>query len=186
MVWVQDKPFNLSKMGKTKNLCLHNVRVAYGIGPKYANAKLAMGENKNKGTLHPLSEMPTNVAVPVYTDQGIWGHVEVCDKGTYYSDGKKVSKPNATYKWGEWLNGVRVVSWKAPAPTPSEDIKVGDTVIVSGKGSGNSYGTGGQTKNFVNRKMKVINIANKRYGCNQYNRNGAITGWWTAAQVKKG
>lgn len=187
--WKQDRAFSLAKMGTTKNLCLHNVRIAYGIGPKYANAKLAMNENANKGTLHSLSTIPTNVAVPVFTSAGVWGHVEVCDKGIYYSDGKKVGKPNASeYKWGEFLNGVRVVSWvnnPAPKPTPSKTIKIGDTVIVSGQGTGNSKGGGGKTKNFVARKMKVINIANGRYGCNQYNQNGAITGWWAASQVKK-
>lgn len=181
MVWKQEKAFNLSKMGTTKNFCLRNVRLAYGIGPKYANAKLAMNENKNKGTLHSLSSMPTNVSVPVFTANGVFGHVEVCDRGTYYSDGRKVSKPNASYQWGEWLNGVRVVSWV----TPTQEIKVGDTVIVSGQGTGNSYGTGGRTKNYVARKMKVISIANGRYGCNQYNKMGAITGWWTAGQIKK-
>ena len=229
--WKQDKAFSLAKMGKTKNFCLRNVRLGYGIGGKYANAKQAMNENAKKGTLHPLSSMPTNVAVPVYTSAGVWGHVEVCDHGTYYSDGVKVGKPNNSYQWGEFLNGVRVVSWveSKPAKKTNEQIaneviagkwgngadrkrrleaagydygaiqkivdqklapkpaaiKVGDTVIVSGQGTGNSKGGGGKTKNFAGRKMKVISIANGRYGCNQYNQNGAITGWWTASQVKK-
>ena len=180
-MWKQTRAFNLSKMGKTKNFCLRNVRLAYDIPAKYANAKMAMNENKNRGTLHDLSSVPTNCSVPVFTDKGIFGHVIVCDKGTYYSDGYKTSKPNNSYKWGEFLNGVRVVSW-----SDESSIKVGDTVIVSGQGTGNSYGTGGKTKNFANRKMKVINIANGRYGCNQYNRMGAITGWWTSGQIKKG
>ena len=179
-MWKQVKAFNLKKMGTTKNLCLRNVRLAYGISPKYANAKLAMGENKKRGTLHPLSSIPKNCSVPVFTDAGVFGHVEVCDRGIYYSDGKKVKKPANSYKWGEFLNGVRIVSWNQPS-----SIKVGDTVIVSGQGSGNSKGTGGKTKNFVNRKMKVIAIQNNRYGCNQYNRSGAITGWWVAGQIKK-
>lgn len=182
MAWKQVKAFSLAKMGHTKNMCLHNVRVGYGIGPKYATAKLAMNENKQKGTLHALSTIPKNVTVPVFTAQGVWGHVEVCLNGTYYSDGKKVGKPNSTYQWGEFLNGVRVVSKTNPAPAT---IKVGDTVIVNGQGTATSKGTGAKTKNFKNQKMKVISIANGRYGCNQYNKAGGITGWWAASQVKK-
>lgn len=181
MTWKQNKAFSLARMGTTKNFCLKNVRLGYGIGSKYANAKLAMNENRNKGTLHSLSSIPTNVAVPVFTAQGIWGHVEVCDHGVYYSDGKRVGKPNSSYQWGEFLNGVRVVSFVS---SPSV-IKVGDTVIVSGQGTATSKGTGGKTKNYKSHKMKVISIANGRYGCNQYNHNGAITGWWTLSQIKK-
>lgn len=183
MTWKQVKPFNIKNMGKTKNFCLRNTRLGFGIGSKYANAKQAMNENKTKGTLHPLSSMPNNVSVPVFTSSGLWGHVEVCDHGTYYSDGVRVGKPNNSYQWGEFLNGVRVVSWIAPSS--GKTIKVGDTVIVSGQGTATSKGTGAKTKNFVSRKMKVISIANNRYGCNQYNRNGGITGWWSANQVKK-
>lgn len=186
MGWKQDRAFSLARMGTTKNFCLRNVRLAYQIGGKYANAKQAMNENKTRGTLHPLSSIPTNVAVPVFTSAGVFGHVMVCDRGTYYSDGRRTSKPNSSYQWGELLNGVRIVSYTStPTPKPSS-IKVGDTVIVSGRGTGNSKGGGGQTKNFVARKMKVISIANGRYGCNQYNQNGAITGWWAASKVKKG
>lgn len=179
--WKQDRAFSLAKMGRTKNFCLRNVRLGYGIGGKWANAKQAMDENRRKGTLHPLNIIPTNVTVPVFSAQGVWGHVEVCQKGVYYSDGVKVGKPNASYQWGELLNGVRVVSYVHSGG----GIKVGDTVVVSGQGTGNSKGGGGKTKNFVGRKMKVISIVNGRYGCNQYNKNGAITGWWTASQVRK-
>ena len=180
-MWKQVQPFNLSNMGSTKNFCLRNVRKAFSVPAKYANAKLAMKENKDRNTLHSLSSVPNNVAVPVYTDKGVFGHVMVCDRGTYYSDAKRVNKPGDSYQWGEFLNGVRIVSWSDTAT-----IKVGDTVIVSGQGTGNSKGGGGKTKNFTARKMKVISIANGRYGCNQYNRSGAITGWWTAGQIKKG
>ena len=183
MSWRQVIPFNLANMGKTKNLCLKNVRMGYGIGPKYANAKLAMNENRKKGTLHLLSSIPQGTTVPVFTDKGVFGHVEVCLDGTYYSDGVRVKKPDSSYRWGEFLNGVRVVE-RTNKPQPVT-IKVGDTVIVSGQGTGNSRGGGGKTKSYLARKMKVISIANGRYGCNQYNQKGAITGWWTASQVKK-
>lgn len=181
MSWYQVVPFSLSKMGHTKNFCLRNVRLGYGIAGKYANAKQAMNENKNKGTLHSLSSIPNNVTVPVFSSTGVWGHVEVCINGTYYSDGVKVGKPGSNYQWGEYLNGVRVVAYKE-----SSSIKVGDTVIVTGQGTGDSKGGGGKTKNYNGRKMRVISIVNGRYGCNQYNTMGGITGWWTSSQVKKG
>lgn len=184
MSWKQVVPFSISKMGHTKNFCLRNVRQGFGIGGKYANAKQAMNENKSKGTLHSLSSIPTNVSVPVFTSAGIWGHVMVCDKGTFYSDGVKVARPNSSYQWGELLNGVRVVKWTEASPA-KPTFKVGDTVLVSGQGYATSKGTGAKTKNFVNRKMKIISIANGRYGCNQYNRNGGITGWWSSGHLKK-
>lgn len=179
--WKQDRSFSLARMGRTKNFCLRNVRQAFGVGGKYANAKQAMNENANRGTLHPLSSIPTNVAVPVYCSAGVWGHVMVCDRGTYYSDGVRVGRPGNNYQWGELLNGVRIVSYV----NSGGGINVGDTVIVSGQGTGNSKGGGGRTKNFVNRRMRVISIVNGRYGCNQYNQNGAITGWWAPSQIRK-
>ena len=186
MSWKQVVPFSISKMGHTKNFCLRNVRQGFGIGGKYANAKQAMNENKNNGTLHPLSSIPSNVSVPVFTSAGVWGHVMVCSNGVYYSDGVKVGKPNSSYQWGELLNGVRVVKWVNPSPAPKPaTFKVGDTVIVSGQGYASSNGTGARTKNFTARKMKIIAIANGRYGCNQYNRNGGITGWWSGTHLKK-
>lgn len=33
----------------------------------------------------------------------------MCDKGVWYSDGKKVSKPKAIFGWDEMMDGVRVV-----------------------------------------------------------------------------
>lgn len=125
MAWKQIVPFNLSKMGTTKNMCLSNVREAYGIPPKYADAKAAMLANKNAGTLHDISTLPNNVAVPVFVDSpSIYEHVEVSDKGVFYSDGKKLSNPMAQkfFGWGETLNDVRIVEYVAdPAPTPTPE-----------------------------------------------------------------
>lgn len=179
-MYKQLKPFNLKNMGKSENFCLRNVRKGFGIPSKYANAKLAMNENAKLKTLHPISSIPSNVSVPVFTNKGIFGHVEVCDKGVYYSDGRRTIKPSNDYKWGEFLNGVRVVK-----KVEDSKIKVGDSVIVNGQGTGNSKGTGGKTKTFKNKKMMVIDIQNGRYGCNQFNKKGAITGWWTSKQIKK-
>lgn len=136
MAWQQTTAFNLAKMGKKPNMCLQNVRLAYGIPSYYYDAKAAMLANKKAGTLHPISTLPTNVAVPVFVDTASPNeHVEVADHGTFYSDGAKVADPSnqVYFGWGETLNEVRIVKWVAdPTPTPTPTgIKVGDKVTLT-------------------------------------------------------
>lgn len=237
MAWQQERAFNLAKMGKEAGMCLKNVRLAYDIPSKYYDAKAAMLANKNAGTLHPISTLPKNVAVPVFTDTASPNeHVEVADCGTFYSDGKRLANPynQRFFGWGETLNGVRIVKFvedPKPQPQPAKKsneeiadevirglwgngqerkdrlaaagydwgaiqaivdqklgggaIHVGDTVIVNGAGTASSNGSGARTRAYNNQRMKVINIVNGRYGCNQYNQDGGITGWWASSQVRK-
>ena len=75
-------------------------------------------------------------------------------------------------------------------PQPNDDIQVGDTVIVNGAGTGDSYGGSGQTMNFENRAMKVLGTNNGRYALNQYNAGTVgnvadATGWFTRDQIRK-
>lgn len=109
----QYRNFNIKSMGKLKGYCLQNCRQGFGIKTgKYVSAKADMLAQKKNGTLHPYSTLPKNVAVPVYIDTSSkYEHVEVCDKGVWYSDGKKVSAPKAStvFGWGELCDGVRVV-----------------------------------------------------------------------------
>ena len=122
MSWQQVRAFDLSKMGTQPNMCLRNVRLSFDIPPKYVDAKEAMLANKNAGTLHDISTLPTNVAVPVFVDSpSVYEHIEVSDKGTFYSDGKKLNNPMSQkfFGWGETLNDVRIVEYvKEPEPTP--------------------------------------------------------------------
>ena len=115
MSWKQVKSFNVKKMGTKSGLCLKNVCDGYGItGATFPSAKADMEYQKKHGTLHPYSSLSSNVAVPVYLDTASkYEHVEVCDHGTWYSDGKKVRSPNARYVfgWGECCGGARVVEW---------------------------------------------------------------------------
>lgn len=128
MSWKQIVPFDLSKMGKTPNMCLKNVREAFSIPPKYADAKEAMLANKNAGTLHDITTLPTNVAVPVFVDSpSVYEHIEVSDSGVFYSDGKKLVNPYVQkfFGWGETLNDVRIVEFvEDPKPTPEPDNKI--------------------------------------------------------------
>lgn len=119
-MWEQVRSFNVSKMGTKKGYCLQNVRLGFGIPAKYPSAKADMEANRNAGTLHPINTLPTNVAVPVYVDtNNQYEHVIVCDRGTYYSDGKRLTSINGMkfFGWGELCEGVRVVKYVSDAPS---------------------------------------------------------------------
>lgn len=144
-MWEQVQPFNLSKMGKRAGYCLQNVRLAFGVPAKYNDAKAAMLANKYSGTLHDISTLPDNVAVPVFVDtSSVYEHIEVADKGTFYSDGKKLTNPMAQkfFGWGETLNGERIVKWvEEPKPEPQPEPKksneeIADEVIAGKWGNG--------------------------------------------------
>jgi peptidoglycan hydrolase-like protein with peptidoglycan-binding domain len=122
MAYKQLKPFYPNDMGKRKGWCLENVARGfhiYGVPSGLPSAKADMEFNRAHGTLHPLSTIPNYVSVPVYLDTASkYEHVEVCDKGTYWSDGYVVAKPTNSFGWGEYCNGVRIVEWKNdPQPT---------------------------------------------------------------------
>lgn len=139
MAWNQTVKFDLAKMGTKPGLCLQNVRVGYGIGPKYATAKDAMNASKKQGTFHEGLDIPTNVAVPIFAETGSpYDHVMVDYYGDVYSDGKHLSslKGMKVLGWSETLNDVRVVNWvadpkpaPAPEPKPDDGFKVGDIVV---------------------------------------------------------
>ena len=144
MAWKQTVNFDLGKMGTTPGMCLQNVRVGYGIGPKYASARDAMEASKREGTFHEGLDIPTDVAVPIFAETGSpYAHVMVDYYGDVYSDGKHLStlKGMTVVGWSETLNDARVVEWveepapaPAPEPTPEpapaeEGFKEGDVVV---------------------------------------------------------
>ena len=115
MGYRQLKPFYPQDMTKKKGWCLENVACGfhiYGVKSAQPSAKADMEFNRAKGTLHPMNTLPTNVSVPVYVDtQSKYEHIEVSDKGKFWSDGVVVSRPSNCFGWGEWCNGVRIVEW---------------------------------------------------------------------------
>ena len=144
MSWKQVTNFDLNKMGKTPGMCLQNVRLGYGIAPKYASARDAMNASKARGTFHNgLDDCPTDVDVPIYAETGSpYAHVMVDVHGAVYSDGKYLPsfKGMTIVGWSEELNDVRVVEWveqpvpapapePTPEPTPEPEFKVGDVVV---------------------------------------------------------
>lgn len=122
MSYKQTRNFSPAKMGKKSGWCLQNCRLGFGIASgKYPSAKADMQAQRSAGTLHDISTVPTNVAVPVYADTASkYEHVMVFDKGILYSDGYKVSTGLKGFKffgWGELCDGQRVVEYVAdPAP----------------------------------------------------------------------
>ena len=140
MAWEQVKPFNLAKMGTKKGWCLQNTRLGFGINVgKYPSAKADMEANKKAGTLHPMPA-PSNVAVPVYVDTtSQYEHVMVCDKGVFYSDGRKITSTAGMkfFGWGETCDGVRVVKYvNDPAPAKKTNEQIADEVIRGLWGNG--------------------------------------------------
>ena len=145
MGWKQTRNFDLSKMGSRKNYCLQNVRLAYDIPPKYADAKSAMNASKKAGTFHDdINNIPRDVDIPIFADTGSpYGHVMVDAHGTVYSDGKWLPsfKGMKLLGWSETLNDVRIVEWvndpvppapqptPEPTPEPEPEFKVGDKVV---------------------------------------------------------
>lgn len=141
MAWKQVTNFDLNKMGKTPGMCLQNVRLGYGIAPKYASARDAMNASKARGTFHEgLADIPNDVDVPLYAETGSpYAHIMVDKHGAVYSDGKYLPSfaGMRVVGWSEELNDVRVVEWvaqpaPAPAPAPApqpEGFKVGDIVV---------------------------------------------------------
>ena len=106
----QTQAFYPKDMGKQKGWCLQNCRLGFHLyTPHYSSAKAAMTAAKKNGTFH-AGTPPNNISVPVYiSTSSQYGHVCVCDKGTWYNDGKKVSSMGGVLGWDEMMDGSRVV-----------------------------------------------------------------------------
>lgn len=117
MAYEQIKPFYSNDMGRTRGYCLQNVAKGFHIYPSpnpSGSAKQDMERNRAKGTLHPLNTLPEGVAVPVYLDTASkYEHIVVCDKGVWWSDGKRINRPasSSCFGWGEWCNGFKIVKY---------------------------------------------------------------------------
>lgn len=119
MSWKQIKNFNPASMGTKSGWCLQNTRLGFGIGSgSLPSAKADMQNNRNKGTLHPMSEYDNSISVPVYIDStNVYEHIGCLHHGVYYSDGRVATLPTArVFGWGEICDGVRVVEKVVPQP----------------------------------------------------------------------
>lgn len=158
MAYEQVLPFYPKDMGKQKGWCLQNCRIGFHIyTPKYPSAKAAMDAGKKNGTYH-AGTPPTNIAAPVYVSSSSkYGHVVVCDHGTWYSDGKKYNGMSGVLGWDEMMDGTRVVKTASKSFLPTKgywckydvDERVGELATfmyatfhayTSRKALGNIYG----------------------------------------------
>lgn len=163
-MWKQVKDFNINKMGTKKGYCLQNVRLGFGIPAKYASAKVDMEANKKAGTLHDMSTIPTNVSVPVYVDStSKYEHIIVCDKGTYYSDGKKLTsiKGLKFFGWGETCDGVRVVE-KVKDEYSTGKYKVTASLLHVRTGPSTSYNTKTYRELTTNARSQNKKLGNEK------------------------
>lgn len=113
---VQIKKFDINKMGRKPGMCLQNVRLGFGIGKKFYDAKADMLNNRSKGTLHPMNELTPDMQVPVYVDSASeHEHIIAYDRGIFYSDGKKLTSTKGIkfFGWGELCEDVRVIDLTA-------------------------------------------------------------------------
>lgn len=110
-MWKQKIPFNLSKMGHKTGMCLQNVRLGYGLPPKFKDAKEDYEFNKKHNAIHDILTVPLNCTVPVYADtKNVHEHILVSINGTFYSDGVIINKNSFKYYgWGEYCEGSKVV-----------------------------------------------------------------------------
>lgn len=84
------------------------------------------------------------------------------------------------------MNTNNITKVGSSTPSSSSDFKYGDSVIVSGVGTADSYGGGAKTKNYSNQKAKVMgNKTNGRYPLNCNNDLNGVTGWFTADSIRK-
>lgn len=163
MSWKQVKNFNISNMGRKAGMCLQNVRLGYGIAAKHASAKVDMEANRRDSTLHDISTLPNNVAVPVYLDTASpYEHIIVAGHGVFYSDGKRLASLNGlrVYGWGEKVNDVRVVEWVNDPTKSNEEIA---TEVIAGK-----WGNGDDRRRRLQAAgydyAAIQNIVNSRAG----------------------
>lgn len=134
MAYQQYRAFDPAQMGTKKGYCLMNCRLGFGITKgTFPSAKADMESQIANGTFH-VELPPSNISVPVYFDTSSpYEHVMVCDKGTYWSDGKIISPMDFNiwkpFGWGECCDGERVVNVvpdpePIPEPTPEPKKKV--------------------------------------------------------------
>ena len=164
-MWKQVVNFNINKMGHKKGYCLQNVRLGFGLPSKYKSAKDDMEANKRAGTLHAMNTIPNNVAVPVYVDTtNKYEHIIVCDRGTYYSDGSRLSsiKGLKFFGWGELCEGIRVVEF---IPDNKKSIDEVANEVINGKW-GNAEERKNRLENAGYNYQEVQNRVNQILGSN--------------------
>lgn len=159
-MYKQTKPFSIAKGGTVKGMCLRNVRLGYGIAPRYDTAWDAWN-NTPKMT----GPIPTGVDVPLYysyttTINGVrknFGHINVrLANGQVWNDGKiytslamyRLLHPTVRYQgWSTAVNNVAVVKYvQAPPVTPNRMPAVGSRIQLLPKDQRTVFKAGTTTR----------------------------------------
>ena len=153
MSYKQVKAFSTAKAGKTKNMCLRNVRLGYEIPAKYDDAWTAWTKTQQ----HKDRNIPIGVSTPLYysyitTINGVrqnYGHINVqLPDGRVWSDGEyfnslshyEAKKSPTFVGWGESVNGVSVIKWQDPPKTKMPPV--GSKIQLIPKDTRNTYKAG--------------------------------------------
>jgi len=158
----QVRAFDPSKAGNVRGYCLRNVRLGYGIAPKYDSAWIAW-QNTDQHT----NAIPTGVDVPVYFWWGKYGHIGVrLANGTFWTDGKVYSSltryrllhPAVVYRgWSTKVNDVTVIKYEAPTPPKFKMPKVGSKVQLIPKDKRSTFKAG------TTKVAGTINVKDNTY-----------------------
>lgn len=158
-MYKQLKPFIQTQAGTVKGMCLRNVRLGYGIAPKYDTATDAWNN-----TQQMTGDIPTGVDVPLYysyttTINGVkkdYGHINVrLANGQVWNDGKIYSSltsyrffhPSVRYRgWSNAVNGVAVIQYvQAPPVQPNKMPPIGSRIQLLPVDTRSTFKAGTQT-----------------------------------------
>lgn len=112
--FTQVRGFNPKACGTRKGYQLANVALGFGIEQrKYASCKHDALSQKKWHTIHKMSSLPLNVAVPIYLSIEPYWYVVVCENGKVYDPQHKFKylkdiEPYA-YGWAEYLDGEKII-----------------------------------------------------------------------------
>lgn len=184
------------------NATRRNTNGRWGIGSSYTFRGFIYNpavQDEPEPTPAPTPSDKFNIGDKVYIEGNLYKSSNANEPSGYTA--KKLTEitrknPGSAHPYNTtgdlgWMNESSITKYEEPKPTP---IVAGDTIIVNGRGTSASDGSGSTTRTYSNHKMKVIAIRNNAkypYACNQYNEGkpgdySKVTAWFRAEDVKKG
>lgn len=148
----------------------------WGMGSGYTFRGCIVNPSVTEPTPAPAKKSNEEVANEVIA--GKWGNGE----------DRKQRLTNAGYDYSavQAIVNQKLSSPSAPSAPVSSDFVKGDSVVVSGVGTADSYGGGAKTKSYSNQKAKVMGgKQNGRYPLNCNNDLNGVTGWFPAGNIRR-
>ena len=113
--YIQLKEFNPDKCERRKGYQLANIALGFGIkNRKYSSCKADALAQKKWHTIHDMSSLPLNVAVPIYIEnKSPYWYLVVCCNGIIYDP---LGKYNYLYElsnvkcwWAEYVDSEKII-----------------------------------------------------------------------------